>query len=338
MRWESTRQKFQTALIWVSIAALAIGLWQIRVAVLLAFGAILIAILLRVMAAAICVWTRIPVVVSLVMATTLVLAICALAVWLFGSQLSSQFADLLKHVEAGERALQSLFESHGISLLGPTVAKQGTSLITGAIAKALSTSVQFLEAAVVLIITAVYLAAQPQLYRHGIAMLFPRAHRPLALEAIELIGRTLKLWLLGQLILMLMVGLLTLLAAFIIGLPNPAALALIAGICEVIPYLGPFLSAIPALLVALTIGMMPALWTAVAYLAIHLFEGYVSAPIVQRHFITIPPALILIGIVAVDLLFGTIGIILAAPITVAVYMAVKMIYVDDPLEEHTSSQ
>jgi predicted PurR-regulated permease PerM len=86
--------------------------------------------------------------------------------------------------------------------------------------------------------------------------------------------------------------------------------------------------------VALTLGLMPALWTVVAYVAIHVFEGYVTAPMIERYFVTIPPALILSGIVVSDMLFGTIGIILAAPITVVVYMAVKMLYIEDPLEEH----
>ena len=82
-------------------------------------------------------------------------------------------------------------------------------------------------------------------------------------------------------------------------------------------------------------GLAPVLWTAIGFLRIHLIEGYVAAPLLERHFITIPPALVLIGIVAVDLIFGTVGIVLAAPLTVVVYMLVKMTYVDDPLELHT---
>jgi predicted PurR-regulated permease PerM len=66
---------------------------------------------------------------------------------------------------------------------------------------------------------------------------------------------------------------------------------------------------------------------------VHLIEGYVAAPLVERKFITIPPALILLGLVVVEIIFGTGGLILAAPITVVVYVLVKMLYVDDPLEQ-----
>jgi predicted PurR-regulated permease PerM len=210
-------------------------------------------------------------------------------------------------------------------------------MITSMITDVASVGLRFIEGAVVLIITAIYLAAQPGLYREGVVAMFRPASRPRVREVVELVETTLRRWLLGQLVLMLLVGILSFIALLLIGLPNPIALALIAGIAEIVPYVGPFISAVPALLVALTQGFGPVLWTAIAYLLVHLVEGYVAAPLLERHFVTIPPALILIGIVAVDLVFGTIGIVLAAPITVVIYMLVKMTYVDDPLELHTGS-
>jgi predicted PurR-regulated permease PerM len=67
---------------------------------------------------------------------------------------------------------------------------------------------------------------------------------------------------------------------------------------------------------------------------VHLIEGYIAAPLLERRFVTIPPALILMGIVAVDLIFGTVGIVLAAPITVVVYVLIRANYVEDPLNLH----
>lgn len=333
MDWDRARYTLQTALIWTSIAALAFVLWQIREALLLLFGAIIVAILLRVLAELIAEWTHISEQFGLAIATSLVMGVIGVTFWLFGSQMTSQFTQLLQNIETGEQYLKNMFNNSGFATLGSHITAQGASFITNSVSSALSSGLRFLEAAVILAITSVYLAAEPQLYRHGMARLFRRQLRARATAAIDLIGRTLELWLLGQLFLMVGVGALSFVAVWIIGLPNPGALALIAGIAELVPYLGPFISAIPAILVALTQGLTPALWTIVAYLAIHIFEGYVVAPLIQRRFVTIPPAVILTGIVAVDLLFGTIGIVLAAPITVAIYMTVKMAYVDDPLEE-----
>jgi predicted PurR-regulated permease PerM len=148
-----------------------------------------------------------------------------------------------------------------------------------------------------------------------------------------LVETTLRRWLFGQLILMLIVGAMTVIALIVIGIPDPVALALIAGIAEIVPYIGPFISAVPALLVAFTLGLWPALWTGAVYLVVHMIEGYLAAPLVERRFVTIPPALILLGLVAAEVIFGTAGVILAAPLTAVVFVLVKMHYVDDPLEQ-----
>lgn len=335
MDWRDNRRQFQKALIWVAAAMLVWILWDARDALLLGFGAVLTAILLRSLSEIIAASARLPNPVSLVLATLLVMAVVGVTVWLFGSQLSVQFSGLIKQVEAGEQHLRTLLDGHGASHLGATITERGTSMITAVLTEAASVGLRFTEGAVVLVITAIYLAAQPHLYRRGVVAMFRPESRPRVREVVDLVEATLRRWLLGQLVLMLIVGVLTFIALFLIGLPNPIALALIAGIAEMVPYVGPFISAVPALLVALAMGLSPVLWTAGAYLLVHLVEGYVAAPMLERHFVTIPPALVLIGIVAVDLIFGTIGIVLAAPITVVVYMLVKMTYVDDPLELHT---
>jgi len=333
MDWDDARRNFQRALVWVLAGGLLFLLWWIREALLLAFGAVILAILLRLLAALIAKVTRLSEHPSLAVATCLVIGVVGVTLWLFGSQMTSQFNELMQNVEHGLRSLQTMLRTSHFDGLGRQMTERGASLVSSSIKNILSGGLHFVEAAVVLAVTAVYLAAQPELYRHGLAALFRPRQRKTAIEAIDLIGRTLKLWLLAQLVIMVLVGILSFLAVWLIGLPNPVALGLLAGITEIVPYLGPFIGAIPALLVALTQGLTPAVWTAVAYLAIHIFEGYLVAPLLQRQFVTIPPALVLIGIVAADLLFGIPGVVLAAPLTVTVYIAVKMTYVEDPLEE-----
>lgn len=72
---------------------------------------------------------------------------------------------------------------------------------------------------------------------------------------------------------------------------------------RVIPYLGPIIAAIPALLVALTKINDAVLWGLFAYLVIHQIEGHMAAPLIQRHMVAIPPAVIILGMVAVTYLF-----------------------------------
>jgi predicted PurR-regulated permease PerM len=333
MDWATARRTFFTALMWVLAAFTVFLLWEIRFALLIAFGAILVALLLIALADLLCKFVRLPRAVGLTVATLLVLAILGVTVWLFGAHIYSQFGEMLRNIKSGELNVRQYFEGTGATNVANKVAEQGSSMLASLAKQALQLGFGFLVALLVVGVTGIYLAAQPKLYRWGIAALFHPMKRARVLQVIELVETTVKFWLLGQIILMIIVGVLTYGALTLLGIPSPVALALIAGIAEIIPYLGPFIGAVPALLVALTLGFMPAVWTAAAYLGVHLIEGYIAAPLVERKFITIPPALILLGLVVVEIIFGTGGLILAAPITVVVYVLVKMLYVDDPLEQ-----
>jgi predicted PurR-regulated permease PerM len=208
--------------------------------------------------------------------------------------------------------------------------------VTGVLSGLLKISSRFLEGLVIMVISAAYLAAQPRHYRDGLIWLFPpRAHAHAA-RIIDGIGEALRLWLLGQLIEMVLIGALSMMAVWIIGVPSPLALGLIAGIGEFIPYVGPLLAAVPALLVALTKSPEATLWTAVAYLIIHQIEGNIVAPLIQRQMVSIPPAVMLLGIVAITYLFGATAIIFAAPIVVVIFAGVTLLYVQDTLGERTA--
>src|ERR1700739_4955609 len=105
-------------------------------------------------------------------------------------------------------------------------------------------------------------------------MLFPPRWRAEANETVDYLAGALRLWLLGQLIEMVIIGVLSAFSVWLIGLPSPIALGVIAGVAEFVPYLGPILAAIPALLVAVTVSLQAVLWTLLAYILIHQAEGH----------------------------------------------------------------
>lgn len=321
---------FRNAAIWIGIAAGAFVLWEIREAVLLAFGGIMLAILLHVLATAISRITSVSAGWALTLAVVLVLLLIAACTWLFATNLGGQFQDVIKQVRTGMQQVQNMLHQNGVN---SSVLTKSTSFIGTMIPNVLKSSIRFAEAAIIVAVSAVYLAAQPEIYRRGAALLFPPRLRPHAIEALDLIGSSLRLWMLGQLVLMVIVGLLSYFAVLVLGLPNPGALGLIAAITELVPYLGPFIGGAPAVLVALTKGPMLAVYTILAYVGVHVIEGYLLGPMLQRWFVRIPPAVVLTGIFASQLLFGFAGIILAAPITVAVFAAVKVLYMRDTLKQ-----
>jgi predicted PurR-regulated permease PerM len=204
------------------------------------------------------------------------------------------------------------------------------------ISNVLKLSVRFIAAFVIVIFAGIYLAAQSDLYRKGASYLFPRQSRSMAKETMDDIGRALRLWLLGQILTMLLIGVFSTIAVWLIGLPSPLALGAIAAIAEFVPYLGPIVASIPAILVATTKGFYPVLWTIIAYAIIHQAEGNLIAPIIQRRMVLVPPALLLLSIVAISLVFGSAAIIFAAPISVIAFVAVKKLYIREGLGQPTT--
>jgi predicted PurR-regulated permease PerM len=144
-------------------------------------------------------------------------------------------------------------------------------------------------------------------------------------------GDALRLWLKGQLVSMVVVGVLTGLGLWLIGVPSAAALGLLAGLLEFVPLAGPVIAAIPTLLLALSVGPNTALWAAGLMLVIQQIEGNVIQPLVQRYAVQLPPALFLFALLGFAAMFGAFGIILAAPLTVVVYSLIRRLYVQEAL-------
>jgi predicted PurR-regulated permease PerM len=148
-------------------------------------------------------------------------------------------------------------------------------------------------------------------------------------------GHALRLWLFGQIVAMVIVGVLTGAGLSLIGVPSALALGLLVGLAEFVPFLGPIFAAIPALLIAFNQGSQAALLTLALFVIVQQIEGYVVTPLVQQKVATLPAAVTLFAIVAAGVLFGIAGVVLAAPLTVVVYVLIKQLYVREAL--HTAT-
>jgi len=121
----------------------------------------------------------------------------------------------------------------------------------------------------------------------------------------------------------------------VIGVPSALTLALLAALLEFVPFIGPILSAIPAVLLAFVQGPEMALWTLLLFFIVQQIEGNLLEPMVQQRAVDLPPVLLLFALAAGGLLFGTVGIILASPLTVVLYVMVKRLYVQEALHTPT---
>jgi predicted PurR-regulated permease PerM len=330
------RSEFVARVLIVGLAIVLLWvLWSLRNLLIIAMGAIVFAILLRSLAEPIGRATGLGMRSSTMLAVLLVAGFLAAAGWLFGYELSAQFGRLAEIMPRSWADLQGQLEylPFAAQILDSIAQERDLSAIIGFVMGLAGDAV---TAFLLICFGAIFISAQPGLYRSGLLQLIPPGSRPLAGEALDDAGHSLRLWLLGQFISMVVVGVLTGVGLWLAGVPSPIALGLIAGLTEGIPYLGPIIGSIPGLLVALTASPETALWALVVYVAVQQIEGNTLVPIIQRKMVSLPPALTLFWIVAAGLLFGVLGLIFAAPILVVIYVLVKKLYVQEALGTETT--
>ncbi len=231
----------KASLVFVAIVSAACLLWIVRDGLLLIFAAAIAAIQLKVFAKAISRWTRLPDLLSLLISTLLIVLVVLLAGWLFGRHIAAEFSDVFNRATSAWNKLSQQLQNTRFAGLEQKIEQNTTPEIGNSVRQSFSMLTTAIEALVVLVVSALYLAAEPRLYRIGVIKLFKPELQVWAGERIDVFGQAMKLWLYGQLITMLLVGVLSGLAMWIIGVPGPLALALISFITEAIPYLGPFL-------------------------------------------------------------------------------------------------
>lgn len=117
----------------------------------------------------------------------------------------------------------------------------------------------------------------------------------------------------------------------------PLPLGSIAGLTNFIPLVGPFLSGIPAVLIAFSPSPMDAVWTALLFVAVQQLEGNVLPPIIQKRAVSTPPVLILLAAVGFGALFGLAGVLLATPLLIVTMILVRMLYVEDVLSDYDAA-
>jgi len=174
-----------------------------------------------------------------------------------------------------------------------------------------------------------FLALSPRRYRDGVVLLFPPSRRDRAREVMNALGRTLRAWLLGQLVAMLLVGGLVYLGLWAIGLPLAFVLALFAGVLEFVPILGPVVAFIPVALIALAEGTRILLYATLIYVGVQQVESNLIVPLVQRRTVDLPPALTLTAVFVSAAAFGLLGMMVATPLAAVALVLVKMLYLDD---------
>lgn len=223
------------------------------------------------------------------------------------------------HITSQVQHFVNSYTHNPSKLLGP-VASIGASIAAG------------LAAILVILLTSLYTAIHPEPLLRGLIRLFPIRRRPHVHHVMMRLRTAYLGWLRGLFVGMVVLGGLTYLGLLLVGLNFAAFFAVFTAVAMIVPYFGALVSSIPPILYALTISPQKAILVAIIYILAHQLESNVIQPLVVARTVKLHPAMVAIGVVAVEQLFGFIGLLVAVPIIATATILVDELWVK-PLEQ-----
>ncbi len=152
----------------------------------------------------------------------------------------------------------------------------------------------------------------------------PRKYKAYILDLWSRSRRKIGLWMQGQILLAVIMGVLLFLGLTILGVPHALLLAVIAAMFEIIPVFGPILAAVPAVAIALVDGGMTlGLLTTALYVIAQQFENHLIYPLVVTRVVGVPPLLVILALIVGAQLAGFLGILLSVPVAATVQELAK---------------
>lgn len=331
---QSTTRESLFFIAMLSIAACLV--WIARTIILLTFAGVLFAILLS----SLCVWlerrTGLRRRWSLPLVLSLLGAVFALTIWLRGPAISIQITQLQERLPAAIKAMTSRLSNqewgrwlvdHGF---GADQLPRARDLLPG-VTNVLRGTVGFLVSIVIVLFLGVAMAAEPERYRNGFEHLFRPQTRPYVGYVLDEIGQSLRWWLVARVVSMAAVGAIVFLGLKLLRIPLAGTLGILAALLTFIPNVGPFLSAIPPVLLAVVNGPRQAFFVVLLFCAVHAAEGLLITPLAERAAVRLPPALTFSMQLLLALIAGPVGIALAAPLTAVGMVLMRTVYAEKVL-------
>jgi predicted PurR-regulated permease PerM len=333
----AARRTLASTSVVAAVVVLLLFIWYARDVLLLAFAGILVGVFLRRLATWVSdrtplspTWALVVVVLVLVGGFVGTFAVRGESIGAEVRTLRDQlpaaadsFRNRLERYEWGRRAVESAPDAGELLPDNP----DAIGRVTGVVSRTFSA----LASVVIIFFLGIVLAATPRVYVNGLLALLPASKVPRGREVLGRLYDTLWWWLIGRIGAMTFIGVVTGLGLWIIGVPLAFLLGLLAALLSFIPNIGPILSAIPAVLLALAQGPRQALWVVALYIGVQLVESYLLDPIIDRKTVYLPPALTILAQLVFVLFAGIPGLALATPLTAALVVLVTMLYVQDVL-------
>ena len=244
------------------------------------------------------------------------------------SQLAEALPALMTWVQARYGELQAWMAQRGMNLttvldgLIPQIGQKAGAVLS-ALADMAAGAVQGLGKVLLAPLLAFYLLRDRARFSLWLTMVIPVQHRARAVRAAREMRRETAGFLRGQLMLSLAVGAMTALALLLTGTPGWLLLGALMGVLELVPYIGPFLAGVPAVLLALQGGWIRALWTLAVLLIVQQIESAFLSPRLLSGATQLHPLIVLLAVSAGGMIGGAWGMMLVIPAVVSVRGAMR---------------
>jgi len=350
----------QGVIIAVVIVGLLVAIWQVRSTLLLVLASVILVVLFT-MPIRFLVrrgMNRAPATIISLLGILLLLIVIMSVVL---PSLLEQFAILATTVPAGIRELANQWESGELvqrypwlgsvqlfvqntlqtqsldQLITEVTRQLGNALgqLGGSVLPVVSGVASTLLSILIVVFLSLYFLADPRLHEEGLIKLFPIWYRDRVRQIMDRIDFTLRGWLQGQLLLMLIVGIASWLGLAAIGIEQAAALGVLAGLFSFVPNFGPIAALVPALAAGFAQGSDKILLIVVIIYGTSFLQSQIISPIVFKESINLPPVLVLVGQILAAIFFGFLGLMLAVPMTAILLVLVQEVYVKDILGDRS---
>jgi predicted PurR-regulated permease PerM len=201
------------------------------------------------------------------------------------------------------------------------------------VAGALSLTAKTGTLLMVTFVVTVFVALDPNVYTRGVLWLVPTRHEEIARTTLDRLRVAMRWWMIGRLASMAAVGVLTSLGMWLIGMPAPMALGMLAALLSFVPNIGPIVASLPGLLLALAQGPWMVMAALGVYIVAQIIETNMVTPLIEQYVVSVPPGVLIVTQLVIATLAGVWGMIVATPLLVVVMVLVQQLYVRQLLQK-----
>lgn len=331
---EFTKRVLIVAVVTLGILFTVLFIWNAFRLILLLFAGGLLSIVFYSASRWITRHTSIPQRVVLVMIIMITIAAAIFGSWFYGNLFYAHVNQFITNLTSAVDQLTA--ENYVARRIYSEIAKWAqeisrTDLLTN-LRVFFSSTLGFIVDLFVIFFVGTYVGFEPKIYINGILTLFSNDYQPRIKQVVFNIYKMLKWWLFGRMVSMLLIGILAVFGLWILDVPMPLTLGILTAMLEFIPYLGPILASLPAIIIAFSVTPLTSIYVIILYFIIQHIEGYLVTPLIQEESISMPPALTLAVQIFFGFTTGGIGLLMATPVTAVVIVLIQMLYIEDILD------